>query len=233
MLIEATQRLWEIFKEKPELNGFVLIGGSALALQIHHRRSEDLDFAWPYGKLPREALDNLIRSTPSLQFILDQNEAAEREAEDCNLDLADHSQNYLVDGVRVTFFKSPDAESRLLQGSESDQVRVAKVPEIFALKALASADRSKSRDWFDLYTLFRSHGYTWAQFYAVFAEYSNDGQYKNAAGRLCSGIPQKDDEGYKTLVENPPQPEEIRDYFIARRNEFEKDSVHEGPQPHI
>lgn len=101
MLIEATQRLWEIFKEKPELNGFVLIGGSALALQIHHRRSEDLDFAWPYGKLPREALDNLIRNTSSLQFILDQNEAAEREAEDCNLDLADPSQNYLVDGVRV------------------------------------------------------------------------------------------------------------------------------------
>jgi hypothetical protein len=152
MLIEATQRLWEIFKEKPELNGFVLIGGSALALQFHHRRSEDLDF---------------------------------------------------------------------------------KVQEIFALKALASADRSKSRDWFDLYTLFRSHGYTWVQFYAVFAEYSNDGQYKNAAGRLCSGIPPKDDEGYKTLVENPPQPEEIRDYFIARRNEFEKDSVHEWPQPDI
>jgi predicted nucleotidyltransferase component of viral defense system len=228
MLIEPAQRLWDIFKEKPELNGFVLIGGSTLALQIHHRRSEDLDIAWPYGKLPRKALDKLIRDTSSLQFILDQNEAAEREAEDCNLDLADHSQNYLVDGVRVTFFKSPDAESRLLQESESSPVRVAKVGEIFALKALASADRSKSRDWFDLYILFRNHGYTWTQFHAVFMEHSHIGQYKNAAGRLCSGVPQKDDEGYKTLVENPSPLEEMRDYFIARRNEFEAAPMNEG-----
>jgi hypothetical protein len=38
------------------LAGFVLIGGSALALHIHHRISEDLDFAWPYGQLTGESL---------------------------------------------------------------------------------------------------------------------------------------------------------------------------------
>ena len=128
----------------------------------------------------------------------------------------------LVNGIRVTFFKLREAESRSLQIDKSSPVRVATVPEIFTLKALVCAERSKSRDWFDLYTLIRSHGYTWARFHAVFMEFSNDSQYKNATRRLCSGIPQRDDEGYKTLSENPPSLEEMRDYFIACRDEFER-----------
>lgn len=221
MLIEATQRLWDNFQAKAELNGFVLIGGSALALQINHRRSEDLDFAWPYGKLPRHALNKLIRSLAPLQFIPDQNEVDEREAADCSLDLADHSQNYLVEGVRVTFFTPRDAESKLLQRSKSASVRIAQVDEIFVLKTLVSAVRSKSRDWFDLYTLFKNHGYTWEKFHAAFMDYGNEAQYNNAANRLCSGTPQRDDEGYKSLVKNPPSLEELRDYFVSQRKEFE------------
>ena len=71
MLIEPTARLWTVFKNKPELNGFVLIGGSALALRINHRKSEGLDFAWPHGKFPREALQELIKNTPNFRFKLD------------------------------------------------------------------------------------------------------------------------------------------------------------------
>jgi hypothetical protein len=128
------------------LAGFVLIGGSALALHIHHRISEDLDFAWPYGRLPRESLQTLIEGEPSLDYVLDQNEVALREAEDANLDLADFAQNYLVNGVRVTFFSSYQAERRLLARQPNEPLRIAAIPEIFALKALAAADRSKSRD---------------------------------------------------------------------------------------
>ena len=114
MLQKSTAKLWQALSSKSELAGFVLIGGSALALHIHHRISEDLDFAWPYGRLPRESLQTLIEGEPSLDYVLDQNEVALREAEDANLDLADFAQNYLVNGVRVTFFSSYQAERRLL-----------------------------------------------------------------------------------------------------------------------
>ena len=213
MLQESTAKLWKALSSKPELAGFVLIGGSALALHIHHRISEDLDFAWPYGRLPRESLQRLIEGEPSLDFVLDQNEAALREAEDANLDLADYAQNYLVNGVRVTFFSSYEAERKLLARQPNEPLRMAGVSEIFALKALASADRSKSRDWFDLYTLFKHHGFTWRDFYDVFSRYSTIDQYRNAANRLCSGQPQANDEGFEALVSHAPRLEEMRDYF--------------------
>jgi predicted nucleotidyltransferase component of viral defense system len=213
MLQESTAKLWQTLSSKPELAGFVLIGGSALALHIQHRISEDLDFAWPYGRLPREALKKLIETEPGLDFVLDQNDAALREADDAHLDLADYAQNYLVNGVRVTFFSSYEPERKLLARQVSEAVRIAAVPEIFALKALASADRSKSRDWFDLYTLFKHHGFTWKDFYDVFLKFSTIDQYKNAASRLCSGQPQANDEGYEALVSEPPSLEEMKEYF--------------------
>jgi predicted nucleotidyltransferase component of viral defense system len=201
------------------LAGFVLIGGSALALHIHHRISEDLDFAWPYGRLPRESLQTLIGGEPSLDYVLDQNEVALREAEDANLDLADFAQNYLVNGVRVTFFSSYEAERKLLARQPNEPLRIAAVPEIFALKALAAADRSKSRDWFDLYTLLKHHRFTWQDFYEVFSRYSTIDQYRNAANRLCSGQPQANDEGFETLVSHAPSLEEMSEYFQELRRQ--------------
>ena len=53
MLPPETDRIWTFLKEQPSLSGFVLIGGIALALQIAHRRSEDLDLAYPESRLPR------------------------------------------------------------------------------------------------------------------------------------------------------------------------------------
>ena len=47
MLPVETERVWEFLKEQPALAGFVLIGGTALAPRIGHRRTEDLDLAYP------------------------------------------------------------------------------------------------------------------------------------------------------------------------------------------
>jgi hypothetical protein len=45
LLPTATEKVWDFLRTQPALAGFVLVGGSALALRIHHRRSEDLDMA--------------------------------------------------------------------------------------------------------------------------------------------------------------------------------------------
>jgi len=54
MLREDTKQLWDAVKVKPELHGFVLVGGSGLALRIGHRRSEDLDFMCHMGICPEK-----------------------------------------------------------------------------------------------------------------------------------------------------------------------------------
>ena len=62
MLRSNTQKVWDDISQSPHLGGFVLIGGTALTLQIHHRLSEDIDLIWPVanGRLPRRAIDRFL-----------------------------------------------------------------------------------------------------------------------------------------------------------------------------
>ena len=41
---ERTERLFEAIAKGDELKDFVLVGGTALAIHLKHRTSEDLDF---------------------------------------------------------------------------------------------------------------------------------------------------------------------------------------------
>ena len=52
----ATARLFLQFDAEPRIACFTLIGGTALALHIGHRKSEDLDYITLLPKLPRAAL---------------------------------------------------------------------------------------------------------------------------------------------------------------------------------
>lgn len=56
---EAT-RLFDALAACPELAGFTLLGGTALALQIGHRISLDLDFGYFGQRLPGVALVRLV-----------------------------------------------------------------------------------------------------------------------------------------------------------------------------
>jgi predicted nucleotidyltransferase component of viral defense system len=223
MLREPTQSVWQVLADKPELKGFVLVGGSALALHLNHRISEDLDFAWPQPRLPREALRQLTEAASGLKFDSRQDPWADREANDCGLDLYDFSQNYFVnDQVKVTFF-CPDApERKILSETTADTVRIATIPEIFAMKALVSAKRSKTRDWFDLYVLMKDHGFTWRDIHEAFAQAGSEGYYDIAADRLSRARPAAKDEGYEALLPNPPSIEQMREFFLQRRNAYER-----------
>ena len=57
---EATQKNFARLKDDPRLAAFTLVGGTALALQIGHRFSEDLDFNIFGQKLPTSAIASVI-----------------------------------------------------------------------------------------------------------------------------------------------------------------------------
>ena len=107
----------------------------------------------------------------------------------------------------------------------SDRLHLATVAEIFALKSLLMAKRSKARDWFDLYVLMKFHGFTWKNFHEAFRQAGVEGQYDNAANRLCSAQPGRADEGYEALLANPPSIAEMRGFFSQRRNAYERGEV--------
>jgi len=224
LLPPKTEAVWNFLKEQPALAGFVLIGGSALALQLQHRVSEDLDLVFPGERLPRPRLDALGRSAAAQGVKLERqdDEAALREFADGGLDLHDYQQDFLANhAVKVSFF-APDAPLQKLLGSAPEaKVRVGTLSEVFKANCLVSALRSKTRDWLDLYLLLRDHGFTIADYVAAFQEAGAESQCDIGLSRLCSGHPQRDDEGYHHLLQNPPTLEQMTEFFRQRRDQFE------------
>ena len=223
-MVPKTEAVWNFLKEQPALAGFVLIGGSALALRLQHRVSEDLDLAFPEERLPRSRLDALGRSATAQGVILERqdDEAALREFADGGLDLHDYQQDFLANrAVKVSFF-APDAPlQKLLAGTPEAKARVGTLSEVFKTKCLVSALRSKTRDWLDLYLLMRDHGFTISDYVAAFRDAGAESQCDIGLSRLCSGHPQRDDEGYHQLLQNPPTLEQMTEFFRQRRDQFE------------
>lgn len=224
MLPPDTHRVWNFLKQQPALAGFILIGGSGLALRIEHRLSEDLDFACCESRLPRARLEALARIAreAGFDFTLLQDEATLQDFFDSGLDLCDYQQNYLVNGkVRVSFFSPDPPLAKVLQSPPEARARIASLTELFKAKSLVSAVRSKSRDWIDLYLLLRKHGFTLRDYREAFREAGVASQFEIGLSRLCSGTPQKDDEGYAHLLPHAPSIQEMRAFFIAQRDQLE------------
>ncbi len=203
-----------------------MIGGSALSLRIRHRLSEDLDFAWKGVRLPSAQLDALrvfLREEAGMTIDRNDDEGALVEFEIGGMDLHNYQQDFLVNGaVKLTFFTADEALDRVLSPGLKDKLRIAELSELFATKALVSAQRSKSRDWFDLHCLMRQHGFTIADYREAFVRAEIPTHVDLGLTRLSSGVPQKDDEGLAQLTENPPTVKEMADFFRKQRDVLEQ-----------
>lgn len=224
MLKPETQALWDQIRDKPALHGFVLIGGTALAMHIGHRVSEDLDLAWPGARLPRQRITALRRALEEVGATLVANDSMEaiREFEDSGMELHDYQQNYLAnESVKLTFV-APDQEVAVqMNAADPKRLRIATMDEIFRLKCVACANRSKTRDWFDMYTLFERGDFQPIDMIEPFERAKAPQKLNIALHRMCSGVPDAGDEGYDHLLAAPPSLEEMRARLIAARDDIE------------
>jgi len=224
LLPAETEKVWNFLKDQPALQGFVLAGGSALALTIRHRFSEGLDFVYSDVRLPRQRLEVFSRQAreQGFDFQRNDNEAAAQDFALGGMELHDYQQDFLVNGmVKVSFFAPDEGLRKVLSAGGERKVRVASLAELFKTKCLVSAVRSKSRDWLDLYLLMREHGFSVHDYQAAFCEAGIPNQCDLGLARLCAGVPQRDDEGYAHLLQNPPSLADMRAYFVAQRNKLE------------
>lgn len=111
----------------------VLAGGTALALHIGHRVSEDLDF-FTGGEFRGESIISEIRKTGNPFRIISEGEG------------------YLVAdvaGIKVSLFKYdyPFLEKPMML----DGIQVAGVPDIASMKVIAISQRGTKRDFIDLF----------------------------------------------------------------------------------
>lgn len=227
MLPPETKKVWDFLKDQPALAGFVLGGGSALAMIIRHRLSEDLDFIYPDIRLPRQRLEALRHeaAVAGFEFTPNDDEAALQDFAASGMELHHYQQDFVVNGsVKISFF-APDEPLRKIISPASYKLRVATLQECFKAKCLVSAARSKTRDWLDLYLLLRDHGFNISDYRAAFLEAGIPNQCDAGLARLCSGIPSADDEGYQLLLPNPPTLAEMKTYFISQRDKLEVETA--------
>lgn len=172
-LPDKTRSLFERLIEEPRMRGMTLVGGSALALQIGHRMSEDLDFAVFGAKIPAARIDALMADLEKegrAVSLLTAQSSIERFRINTGKRLLDYARDYVVDGAKMSFFARSAGGSATQEQSawlaaaprahSGTGFDVLGIEGIFAMKALLLADRARSRDLFDLLALIQDHGYT-------------------------------------------------------------------------
>lgn len=193
------------------LDDFLMIGGTALAMQIQHRVSEDIDFAVGTLKLPKQTIETLITrlEAAGMEVINATSEAARDEFDNDGLDVEDYHQDWLVDGTKLTFFTYGNNahESKIIGESPFESfhsIRVASLDTIAKTKCHALTRRMKSRDLFDICHLIGSGHLSIADVIAEMQKSDRHMTFETCVNRLLEKPLQADDEGLMPIgVEIP------------------------------
>jgi len=138
---KQTLELLNSFCTHPKLNDFFLVGGTALALQLGHRISVDLDF---FSEKPI--------NTDELIGVLEKDYQAEI------FQLTDNAIVGNINGVKIDFIAH---QYPLLNNLKMEnQIRLASIEDITAMKLNAIKNRGSKKDFVDLYFLLKQFSLT-------------------------------------------------------------------------
>lgn len=220
-LPSGTERVFRVLAAQPTLRDFVLIGGTAIALQMRHRLSEDLDFWLPHGRLSDRAIKPALDAaelaglpvrftTPHHQVTNFRIMTGER--------LEVFARDYSVGGVKVQFFAPRDDEpayegfKNLIAGDDvvtaadssgqgiATSFRIMPLAGLFAMKSYTIQRRHRSRDVLDLWHFVKS-GRSVAEIIAAGVAASSVASAERAIAVLRGDLaPDADDEGFFSLT---------------------------------
>lgn len=133
------------------ISPYVLCGGTALAMQIGHRQSEDLDFMmWRVSKTEK----------PEVDWRAIEEELREKIGEIENFNMLGFDQvEFLVKGVKFSFFVSDNLSPVTSAVSYQGNIRLADIESILVMKMEVMLRRMKFRDYYDIYSILRE-GYS-------------------------------------------------------------------------
>lgn len=126
---------------------YILCGGTALAMQIGHRKSEDLDFMmWRLSKTEK----------PEVNWNLIEKELKENIGEIENFNMLGFDQvEFLVKGVKFSFFVSDNYSPVSSPVNYLGNIRLADIDSILAMKMEVMLRRMKFRDYYDVYSILK------------------------------------------------------------------------------
>lgn len=124
----------------PLTMGFVLGGGTALALQITHRQSFDFDF-FSTSSIPKKLLEKL---------------SSNLKIKNIAIDTKDELTFFTEDDTKVTFLYYPFKPYNQILKSENN-LAIFPTSEIALQKAYTIGRRGEYRDYFDLYSILKNN----------------------------------------------------------------------------
>lgn len=187
---------------------YILVGGTALAMQIGHLKSEDLDFMmWRKSK----------KEKPEVDWTAIEKELKEKigKVESFNM-LGFDQVEFVVAGVKFSFYVSENFCPVSEPVSYLDNIRLADIYSIMAMKMEVMLRRMKMRDYYDIYAILRE-GYDISKGIEAALKYSQHKlSTKNIVMMLLSGRFMLDENFEQLDPKYHVSKEEIRDYILQK-----------------
>lgn len=135
-----------LYKLIPHIKDFVLSGGTALSLQLAHRKSFDFDF-FSQKEIPKRLLEQVSKII-SVGTV--------------SVDSTDELTIFTKDQIKVTFLYYP-FKPHYKRIEVENGVNLFSIKEIAVQKAYTIGRRGEYRDYFDLYTILKKNRTTLAE----------------------------------------------------------------------
>ncbi|MDR0793103.1 MAG: nucleotidyl transferase AbiEii/AbiGii toxin family protein [Chitinophagaceae bacterium] len=148
-LSQHTEKIFEQISTLECIKNYTLIGGTALALQLGHRLSEDLDFCkWRKSKNDFVRIDNWKQINDELTAI--------GKVEKNLLD--DNHIDFKVNDVKITFYANNEFREPkyLVKQPFLNNIKIADINSIGIMKAALMLHRNSHRDYYDIYSILQS-----------------------------------------------------------------------------
>ena len=153
-LTEKIDAIIEKVAKMESIKPYILAGGTALAMQIGHRKSEDLDFMmWRKSKTEKHEVD----------WTTIEKELRDKVGEVESFNMLGFDQvEFIVVGVKLSFYVSNNFCPVTEPVVYLDNLRLADIQSIMAMKMEVMLRRMKMRDYYDIYAILRE-GYDISQ----------------------------------------------------------------------
>jgi predicted nucleotidyltransferase component of viral defense system len=147
-LAPHTEKIFERISHLDCVKDYILMGGTALALHLHHRYSEELDFCCGHKTQNERLKVDWHHIQQQLLTIGDTK----------NILLENTQCDFLVEGVRVTFladnkFKQPEELKRIYC---LNNIYLVDIESIAVMKMEVMTHRNVFRDYYDMYSILQS-----------------------------------------------------------------------------
>lgn len=211
-LTNSIDSIIESVSQMESVKPYLLVGGTALAMQIGHRKSEDLDFMmWRKSK----------SELPEIEWPKIEHELNEKigKVESINI-LSFHQVEFVVKDVKFSFYVSnnycPVSEPINYLGN----IYLADINSILGMKIEVLTRRAKFRDYYDIYSILKE-GYELGKGIETALKYQQHKlKTKNLIMMLLSNRIMTDENFEQLEPKHKVSKEEIRQYILKKLPRF-------------